>query len=130
MEIQDPHPGAEHHISYLWEMSVINEPIAALHGEKVSVGLMMCLEKYEKILEAIESGKCQVNDNPEFETALLKDTFGRKGLYECILEENGENLLKSIHRNQLGSQLQEIAAELKKLPKSAEMKEKLKKQIV
>lgn len=121
-----PASGAEHHISHLWEMSVINEPVDALHGEKVSVGLILCLEKYEKILAAIESGKCQVTDNTEFETALLKDTFGRKGLYEGILEENSENLLKSINLNQLKNHLQEIAVELKKLPKSDVMKEKLK----
>lgn len=122
-----PASGAEHHISHLWEMAVINEPINALHGEKVSVGLIITLEKYEKILRVIESGKCQVIDNSEFETALLKDTFGSKGLYEVILEENGENLLESINLNQLENQLKDIADELKKLPKSNEMKEKLKK---
>ncbi|KZL93796.1 iron-containing alcohol dehydrogenase [Clostridium magnum] len=84
--------GAEHHISHLWEMTVINEHIDALHGEKVSVGLIMYLDKYEKILQTIESDKCKVIDNAEFETALLKDTFGRKGLYEGILAENGESL--------------------------------------
>ena len=87
----------------------------------------MCLEKYEKILAAIESSNCQVIDNAEFETSLLKDTFGRRGLYEGILEENGENLLEAINLNQLKNQLPEIAAQLKKLPKSDEMKEKLKK---
>lgn len=122
-----PASGAEHHISHLWEMSVINKAIDALHGEKVSVGLILCLERYEKILAAIESGNCQVEGNAEFELELLKDTFGEKGLYEDILEENGENLLKTINLNQLENQLQEIADELKKLPKSDEMKEKLKK---
>lgn len=63
-----PASGAEHHISHLWEMNVINEPIDALHGEKVSVGLIMCLEKYEKILTAIESGNCQVIDNANIKT--------------------------------------------------------------
>ena len=29
---------AEHHLSHLWEMEVINEKLDALHGEKVSVG--------------------------------------------------------------------------------------------
>ncbi len=122
-----PASGAEHHISHLWEMGVINEPIDALHGEKVSVGLIMSLEKYEEILRSIESGKCEIIDNAEFEIELLKDTFGRNGLYETILEENGENLLKSIKLNQLENQLKEIAIELKKLPKSNEMKEKLRK---
>lgn len=119
--------GAEHHISHLWEMSVINKPIDALHGEKVSVGLILCLERYEKILAAIENGNCKVSGNIEFELQLLKDTFGEKGLYEDILEENGENLLKTINLNQLENQLKEIGNELKKLPKADKMKEKLKK---
>ncbi|OPJ64440.1 sn-glycerol-1-phosphate dehydrogenase [Clostridium oryzae] len=120
-----PASGAEHHISHLWEMSVINEPIDALHGEKVSVGLIMCLEKYGQILKAIESGKCKIIDNAEFETALLKESFGKKGLYEGILEENGDNLLKSINLSRLKNQLPAIAAELRKLPGSDEMEEKL-----
>lgn len=122
-----PASGAEHHISHLWEMSVINEPVDALHGEKVSVGLILSLEKYEALREAIENGKCQVTNHTEFETVLLKDTFGKKGLYEDILEENGENLLEAINLIQLQSQLQQIAEELKKLPSSREMKERLKK---
>lgn len=122
-----PASGAEHHIAHLWEMSVINEPIDALHGEKVSVGLILSLKKYERILTAIENGQCQVIDHSDFETALLKDTFGRKGLYEGILEENGENILKSINLNQLKNKLPEISHELKNLPKADEMRELLQK---
>jgi glycerol-1-phosphate dehydrogenase [NAD(P)+] len=121
-----PASGAEHHISHLWEMSVINEPVDALHGEKVSVGLILCLEEYGRILKSIESGKCRVIDNAEFETELLKDTFGRKGLYEGVMEENGESLLKSIDLKQLEDKLQEVAVELRKLPKCDEMRERLK----
>lgn len=122
-----PASGAEHHMSHLWEMNVINEPIDALHGEKVSVGLILSLEKYEKILLAIESGRCRVVDNAEFETELLKNTFGKKGLYEGIMEENGENILKSVDTVKLNVHLNDIAFELKKLPKPDEMAEKLKR---
>ncbi len=107
-------------------MSVINEPVDALHGEKVSVGLILTLEKYEKILKSIESGDCKIVSNTDFETALLNNTFGRKGLYEEIRKENGENILKSINLKKLESKLQEIALELRKLPASEEIKEKLK----
>lgn len=122
-----PASGAEHHISHLWEMSVINEPVDALHGEKVSAGLILCLEKYEAIFKAIEMGQCQITEYQGYETALLKETFGKKGLYEDILEENGEDLLKTISLQQLKDQMQAIADELKKLPRAVEMKEKLKK---
>ena len=32
---------AEHHLSHLWEMEVVNGPLDALHGEKVSVGTLL-----------------------------------------------------------------------------------------
>jgi glycerol-1-phosphate dehydrogenase [NAD(P)+] len=121
-----PASGAEHHISHLWEMGVINDPVDALHGEKVSVGLILCLEKYGEILESIESGRCKVMGNAEFEKELLRATFGKKGLYEEIMEENGENLLEVIDRSKLKNQLQHIAVELKRLPKAEEMRRKLK----
>lgn len=55
-----PVSGAEHHISHLWEMNVINEPVDALHGEKVSVGLLLCLERYKEIATAMEKGRCHI----------------------------------------------------------------------
>ncbi|WP_160676336.1 sn-glycerol-1-phosphate dehydrogenase [Clostridium sp. C8-1-8] len=122
-----PASGAEHHISHLWEMGVINEPIDALHGEKVSVGLILSLEKYGEILEAMESNKCRVIDNSELELELLKDTFGKKGLYEEVLAENGESLLKSIELSKLEQSFKAIALELNKLPKAGAMESRLKK---
>ena len=44
-----PASGAEHHMSHFWEMEVINGPLDALHGEKVSVGTMLVLEEYKKM---------------------------------------------------------------------------------
>lgn len=122
-----PASGAEHHISHLWEMHVVNDPIEALHGEKVSVGLLLTLEKYQKILGAIRSGTCRIVDHKEFETSLLKETFGKEGLYEGILEENGENILAPIDLNLLEKQLPGIAAILEKLPTYDCMRTKLKK---
>ncbi|QAA33646.1 sn-glycerol-1-phosphate dehydrogenase [Clostridium manihotivorum] len=122
-----PASGAEHHISHLWEMAVINEPIDALHGEKVSVGLILSLQKYGEVLEAIESGNIEVIDNSDLEIELLKDTFGKKGLYEEVLEENGESLLKAVDLVKLKDHFKAIALELHKLPKACDMKMLLKK---
>lgn len=44
-----PASGAEHHISHLWEMEVINEPVDAYHGEKVSIGLMIATQTNQTI---------------------------------------------------------------------------------
>ncbi len=117
--------GAEHHISHLLEMCIINEPIDALHGEKVSVGLILVLEYYEKIKEAIKADKCRVIDGRGFETELLKDTFGKKGKYQEVLDENNPNIMEELDLSKLREKLPDIARELDKLPASKEMRLKL-----
>lgn len=120
-----PASGAEHQISHLWEMAVINEPVDALHGEKVSAGLILTLKEYEKICLAIEEGRIKLEGNSGYETRLLKDTFGRKGMYEAILEENGNNILEEIDLEDLRKKLLRIGDELRKLPGSEETAQKL-----
>lgn len=122
-----PASGAEHQISHLWEMAVINEPADALHGEKVSAGLILTLKEYEKIADAILNGALKIGGSPVFETELLQDTFGKKGMYEEILEENGKNILEEINLDTLKEKLPQIADELRKLPGSEETREKLSK---
>lgn len=120
-----PASGAEHHVSHLWEMEVLNGRLDALHGEKVSIGLILCLERYGLIRSAIQNGRCKVTGPRAFETALLRETFGKKGLYEGILEENGRNVLEDIRPEVLEQKLPLIAAELDKLPDAKTMKETL-----
>lgn len=120
-----PASGAEHHVSHLWEMSIINDPVDALHGEKVSVGLVFCLEYYEKIRRAIADGKCRVIDGRAYETQLLKDTFGAKGKYEDALEENDPNPMADLDLADLQEKLPLIEKELEKLPDAEEMRRKL-----
>ena len=43
-----PASGAEHHLSHLWEMHVVNPVTHALHGEQVGVGLLIVLGIYER----------------------------------------------------------------------------------
>lgn len=122
-----PASGAEHHIAHLWEMEVINEKLDALHGEKVSIGLILCLDYYEKVKKAINSGNCSQHNKVEFETEILEATFGKRGLYEGIIEENGQNVLKEINLKVLEKMLPLIAMELEKLPSAIDMKHKLNK---
>ncbi len=121
-----PASGAEHHVAHLWEMGIINDKLDALHGEKVSIGLILCLEHYEKIRKAIADGKCGVRKSVEFETNLLQQTFGRKGLYEDIMEENGQNILESVSLEVLSKSLPKILLLLQELPDSKVMKMELK----
>lgn len=111
-----PASGAEHHMSHLWEMEVINDFIDAYHGEKVSVGLLLVAERYEKIKCAILKGTCHVKKEREDEEELLKRTFGKKGLLKGVREENKEELLDEIDTDHLAEVLPEIAGILGSLP--------------
>lgn len=122
-----PASGSEHHMSHLWEMEIINEHIDALHGEKVSVGLILVTEYYEKIKRAIRQGSCKVIDKRAYETELLQETFGKKGLYESVLAENDPNPLEEISLDRLQEHLGYIAAELEQLPCSQELERILKR---
>ncbi len=120
-----PASGAEHHVSHLWEMAIINEPVDALHGEKVSIGLVFVTEYYEKIRRAIKNNTCRIVDGRAYETELLQQTFGAKDKYEEVLQENNPNLMEDINLADLEAKLPLIAKELEKLPDAGELKKKL-----
>lgn len=116
-----PASGAEHHISHLWEMEVINPPLDAYHGEKVSIGLMIVVHTYHKIKNAIKNGLCKVIPYKGMEYDVLKETFGKKNLYEGILEENTPDPLALVDGERLSGQLPSIAGVLDKLPSEADL---------
>lgn len=118
-----PASGAEHHMSHLWEMEVLNDYIDAYHGEKVSVGLLLVTERYERIKNAILDGSCIVKQERENEEQLLEDTFGKKGLLEGVKEENKEELLDAVDLGHLKKVLSEIAGILGTLPDHKILKE-------
>ena len=41
-----PASGAEHHLSHFWEMSLVNQPCGALHGESVGCGTLLVARHY------------------------------------------------------------------------------------
>ena len=47
-----PASAAEHHMSHLWEMAVINGKTNALHGEQVAVGTLAVMDTYKAALDA------------------------------------------------------------------------------
>ena len=118
---------AEHHLSHLWEMEVINPHLDALHGEKVSVGTMVVLEEYKKIAHAIRKGRCHVVPWQGLETELLEETFGKKGILEGILKENEPELLEKVDPYRLEEALEDIADIIDDLPEEREMEHMLEK---
>lgn len=111
-----PASGAEHHISHLIEMEVINEAIDAYHGEKVSVGLLLAIHTYEKYMQSIKNNSYSINRNTDLELQLLQSTFGKKGLYEGMLKENSPNPLANIDLDRLEEVMPQIATILETLP--------------
>ena len=116
-----PASGSEHHISHLWEMEVINGPLEAYHGEKVSIGLMIATKTYHKVKNAIRNGFYSVKPYKGLEYDILKEAFGPKGLYEDIIKENTPDPLAGINEEKFKQQLPDIARILDKLPTEEEL---------
>ncbi len=112
---------AEHHMSHLWEMEVVNGPLDALHGEKVSVGTMLVLKEYKRIARAIAEGRCKVKAYEGMEEELLEEYFDRKGLLRAIQGENQPDLLLEVDPDRLKESLEEIREILEALPEEEEM---------
>ena len=112
---------AEHHVTHLWDMEVINGPLDALHGEKVSVATLLVLEEYKRIAAAITQGRCHVKPYKNEDEKLLEETFGKKGVLEEIKKENEPELLGSISPKHLEECLDGIAEIIDELPNEQDM---------
>ena len=112
---------AEHHVSHLWEMEIINDYVDALHGEKVSIGLVLNTEIYEKISQSIRSGNCRVKSYEGMEDELIRSTFGKKGLYDSTILENTPDPMLAVDPKRLEQCLPKIAEIIDEMPKKEEI---------
>ena len=122
-----PASGAEHHMSHLWEMEVINKHLDAYHGEKVSVGLILVMEQYKKIKKSIENGRCRVKKYYGLEEDMLKEVFKSREMYDSIMKENTPDPLLNVNKVILQNRLESIAEILEKLPTLDFVKDTLKR---
>ena len=104
-----------------WDREVINGPLDALHGEKVSVAALLVLEEYKRIAAAITQGRCHAKPYENEDEELLKETFGKKGVLEEIKKENEPELLESISPKHLEECLDGIAEIIDELPNEQDM---------
>ena len=122
--VESPRPvsGAEHMVSHLWDLNVLNEKTNALHGEQVGLGLLIVTDYYKKLGYAIRHKNVTVKSETAkgLEMSLLEHTFGKKGLLEGILTENTPNPLEDIEE-----QLPEIEDLIDDLPDADDMYAKL-----
>lgn len=122
-----PVSGAEHMLSHLWDMEVLNSKMDALHGEKVGIGLVLVTDYYKQLGHAIRHHEVSVKSETAkgLEMGLLERTFGEKGLLDGILAENTPNPLEDIDLEQLEELLSEIEDLIKDLPDADDMVDKL-----
>ena len=112
---------AEHHLSHLWEMEVINGKLDALHGEKVSVGTLLVLNRYKQIARAVRNGECTVIPYEDLDAELRENTFGKRGLLEGIRKENDPEPLLGVSPSRLRDRLSAIADIIEELPDEKEL---------
>lgn len=122
-----PASGAEHHMSHLWEMASINEPIDYYHGEKVGVGLCIATAIYKKAEQHIRSGNYQVLEHKDVELDFIKEHITNPALQEEILKENTPNILATLNGTLLKEKEAEILQVLEELPDSETMLSYMKK---
>ena len=127
--VDSPRPvsGAEHMVSHMWDLNVLNENTKALHGEQVGIGLLIITDYYKRLAHAIRHKRVTVKSETAkgLEMSLLEHTFGKKGLLEGILAENTPNPLEDIDLEQLEEQLPQIEDLIDDLPDADDMYAKL-----
>lgn len=116
-----PASGAEHHMSHLWEMEVLNDYIDFYHGEKVGVGLVLASEIYHKAAQYLRNGDFSVKDSVEVEEALIRSHITRPEMLATILQENTPNILARIDPEKLVECRNEIADIIDTIPTAEEL---------
>lgn len=116
-----PASGAEHHMSHLWEMEVINDYIDFYHGEKVGVGLVLASKIYHKAAEKMAAGDFKVKDSMPVEEELIRENFNKPGMFEIIMEENTPNLLDEVDPAKLVKKNDEIISVIREIPTAEEL---------
>ena len=101
--------GAEHHLSHLWEMHVINKPTPALHGEKVGVATLLVLEYYKK-LKQIQ----YIPDPNRFDRKTIEAAFG--AIAEGIICENTPSSLLSVSPEAVAQKNERLLEMISELP--------------
>jgi glycerol-1-phosphate dehydrogenase [NAD(P)+] len=115
-----PASGAEHHMSHLWELEVINPRLGALHGEKVGIGEILILTRYKELLASgALTGERVVREYGGLPTRLLRASFGDH--YGNIISENTPDPLASVGLDALREAMPEIRGIVESLPGPVEL---------
>lgn len=124
-----PVSGAEHHVAHLLDMESGKCAKPVLHGEKVSVGLLLVIEEYKKLAGWIRAKRTVVQSETfkGLEYGLLEKVFGKETVLEEILAENTPNPLEDIDLERFEESLEKIADLIDDLPETEQLRNKMKK---
>lgn len=111
-----PASGAEHHLSHLWEMHIINGETPALHGEKVGVATLIMLKYYHGIKKISYKP-----DSDYLNYEKLSKVFGN--ITQGIIEENTPLSLNSVTSDRVNECGDEILDLIKQLPDESWMRD-------
>jgi glycerol-1-phosphate dehydrogenase [NAD(P)+] len=75
----------------------------------------------------LSKGMCHAKPFEAADMQLLEDTFGKKGLLQSVLDENGKELLEDVDPAKLERHLTDIADIIEELPDEVEMLHMLEK---
>lgn len=118
-----PASGAEHHLSHLWEMQVLNSALDAYHGEQVAVGTVLLCEHYRKLLD-IKNPRAHLAAYNGIDEEMLCRRF--VGCSDGILEENRPDPLAAVDPNVLCARFEELKALVRQLPTADSVRDALK----
>lgn len=115
-----PASGAEHHMSHLWEMALVNGPTEAYHGEKVSVGLSICTRLYHNWVRFIKEGRVTSSDYCGNEEDLLR-FYMPEIFVEDMLKENTPDTLLEVQKTDYMEKLPQVCSMIEETLPSPEV---------
>lgn len=116
-----PASGAEHHVSHLLEMEILNPHLDAYHGEKVGVGLLLASRVYHRDAELLRSGRYEIPPYAGLEKELLRQKIRSDAFYETILQENDPDPLAGIDAASLRTKVPGIVRILDEVPSEEDL---------
>lgn len=117
-----PASGAEHHVSHLLEMEILNPRLDAYHGEKVGVGLLIASRVYHRDAELLRGGRYEIPPYVGPELGLLRREIKSDALYEAIVRENEPDPLAGIDPQTLREKIPSIAELLEAVPPEGKLR--------
>lgn len=112
-----PASGAEHHISHLLEMGVLQQ-CDAMHGEKVGVATVLCADIYHR-LACIDDISVKLLPYEPINESWIYERFG--SLASEILTENQQDCLRAVSHRQLLQKWSGIQHILRAIPSSQQL---------